>query len=281
MGVRLETASAVVRDLAPAGLQPTYVAVTALGETTVLLFGLSLLYWLGWRRETAAVVSYGFAGFGTVLALKAWFALPRPPAADALIAVGGYGFPSGHAIAAVVVYGGLALERGWHAEPPKAAGTVALVGAVGLSRVVLGVHYLGDVLVGFLAGAAVLAAAHRAAREDLAYGYGLGVAAAVVAVVLTGGGVRALGVLGACVGGALGARFVDPAAALGSWAERAVLVVVGLAFLLVVEAGAALLAGVALAAWLDDLVLVAGVLSLPALLARSGVTETTARLVGS
>lgn len=279
MNVRLESASAVLRDLVPAGLEPASVAVTALGGTTVLLSGLSLLYWLGWRRETAAVVSYGFVGFGTVLALKAWFALPRPPDAFAVIVAEGYGFPSGHAVAAVVVYGGLALERGWLDEPPKAAAAAALVAAVGLSRVVLGVHYLGDVLVGFAVGTVVLAVAYRLARENLARGYALGVAVAVPAIVLTGMGAQALGVLGACLGGIVGARYVDPAAALGSWVERGVVVVAGLAFVLAVQTGEALLAGVRLAAGADDLVLVVGVLALPAMLAETGITARVGSLV--
>jgi membrane-associated phospholipid phosphatase len=70
------------------------------------------------------------------------------------------GFPSGHATMSTLVYGGLALVHRRHvpSEGTVAAALAALVVlAVSLSRVVLGVHYLGDVLVGLLVGAVALA----------------------------------------------------------------------------------------------------------------------------
>jgi membrane-associated phospholipid phosphatase len=63
-------------------------------------------------------------------------------------------FPSGHAASAAA--GALALARVW---PPAAAPLTVLAALIALSRVALGVHYVGDVLAGILVGllAAILA----------------------------------------------------------------------------------------------------------------------------
>ena len=66
-----------------------------------------------------------------------------------------FSFPSGHAAAAMSV--AFIYANAW---PSLALPLIAVAGAVGLSRVFLGVHYLGDVLTGQLiavgTGAAVL-----------------------------------------------------------------------------------------------------------------------------
>jgi membrane-associated phospholipid phosphatase len=56
-------------------------------------------------------------------------------------------FPSGHAASAAA--GAAALARVW---PPAAAPLTVLAALIALSRVALGVHYVGDVLVGILVG---------------------------------------------------------------------------------------------------------------------------------
>jgi len=56
-----------------------------------------------------------------------------------------FSFPSGHAAAAMSVAAAYA-----HAFPQLAPAIVALAVAIGLSRVVLGVHFPGDVLIGQL-----------------------------------------------------------------------------------------------------------------------------------
>ncbi|MFC1643118.1 phosphatase PAP2 family protein [Myxococcota bacterium] len=71
----------------------------------------------------------------------------------------GYGFPSGHAFGAAAVY--LALAVGLACRWPRwrlpllAVAWVIVVG-VGVSRVYLGVHYLTDVVAGWLLGAATV-----------------------------------------------------------------------------------------------------------------------------
>ena len=62
---------------------------------------------------------------------------------------GGYAFPSGHAMVTATLWVLMALQRRSRVLWIVATFLTALVG---LSRVILGVHYLSDVLVGFLLG---------------------------------------------------------------------------------------------------------------------------------
>ena len=69
-------------------------------------------------------------------------AVARPrPTLDALTTAYGYSFPSGHAFHSVVVYG-----------------TILLAAGIGISRLALGVHYVSDVVGGWVLGAAWLSA---------------------------------------------------------------------------------------------------------------------------
>ncbi len=76
-----------------------------------------------------------------------------------------FSFPSGHAMVAygALLVAALPLLRG-RARTWATAVTVALVGAVGASRVVLGVHYPTDVAAGWLYGLTWLVVAAAAMR---------------------------------------------------------------------------------------------------------------------
>jgi membrane-associated phospholipid phosphatase len=78
---------------------------------------------------------------------KLGFARPRPPSADRLADVTSLSFPSSHAAGTVLTCGALCLvlnagRRGWFA-----CGLFAL--AIGISRVMLGVHWPSDVVAGW------------------------------------------------------------------------------------------------------------------------------------
>jgi len=70
----------------------------------------------------------------------------------------GPGFPSGHALGTTMVWGGVALilDQGTRRARAAVAGTV--VALVSLSRLVLGVHYAVDVVVGVALGLLALGA---------------------------------------------------------------------------------------------------------------------------
>lgn len=204
---RLEGASEVIREASPPLLTEGFALVTVLGSVPFLALLLVGLY-LGWDRETVGpVVGYGLVAAAVTIALKSGFALPRPPAPvrAAPVDPGSYGFPSGHAIASTVVYGGLLL-RDSAREYRLAAPAVALIALVGLSRVVVGVHYLGDVLAGHAVGLVLLAGLRWGVGERADHACLVAAAAAVAAVLLTGAATDSLLAFGASLGGAVAFR---------------------------------------------------------------------------
>jgi hypothetical protein len=261
---RLREASAAVRAAVPDSVVPAFEAVTALGSAQVAVVVLAVGYWLGRRRATAAVVAYSFATVAVVLVAKHALGLPRPPATLWVVPADGYGVPSGHAAAGAVVYGGLAAEYGWRLEdaPWRLVGTVALVALVAVSRVVLGVHYLGDALAGVGVGLAVLGGCRVLTGGDPVRAFLVATVAAVPAVIVAGATPETVGVLGATLAGAATLAVVD-VPRLESHRERVALVGVGGAGIV----GLALLGGpvatTLVGAIARQAVLVAGILLLP------------------
>jgi undecaprenyl-diphosphatase len=87
---------------------------------------------------------------------------PRPDLPDPIIHPFGKSFPSGHSMSSLVCYGAIYLVfapvlAGWHRRA-FAVATVALILCIGLSRLALGVHYVSDVVGGYVLGAAWLVA---------------------------------------------------------------------------------------------------------------------------
>ncbi|WP_435077003.1 phosphatase PAP2 family protein [Halococcus sp. AFM35] len=212
----------------PDVLLVVFALLTQLADVWFVLGLLTLLYWFGERapvslpRERGALlIALAFGGLSLVVVLKGFFALARPPMAgeasslryvpellhgaytNAATATG-YGFPSGHALTATVVWGGLAvvLDVGTRSRRALVAGSVIAV--VCLARLVLGVHYLVDVLAGVGIGLVYLAVVVKTARGRTRRAFGV---AAVVATGTLLGSVTADGAL------ALGAT----AGALVAW----------------------------------------------------------------
>lgn len=159
--------------------------LTQLGDAWFLLLATGVLYWQarGGRapaltatplRDCLLLVALLVGSYAAAAALKSVFALPRPPGAgtavlpvwlpsvvspvyESFVTADGYGFPSGHATTATAVYGGAAavLSAGARRTRYVAAGSVAVL--VALSRLVIGVHYLVDVVAGVFLGLGVLA----------------------------------------------------------------------------------------------------------------------------
>jgi undecaprenyl-diphosphatase len=103
----------------------------------------------------------GVGGIGLVIVTaKTVVGRSRPASPFALITEGGYSFPSGHATgtAAVALLCAWMLSRwvigSWPGRVAVWGIAIGVTGAVGFSRVYLGVHYVSDVLAGWLLGAA-------------------------------------------------------------------------------------------------------------------------------
>ncbi|MDY6779716.1 MAG: phosphatase PAP2 family protein [Halobacteria archaeon] len=176
--------------------------VTHLGDPGFLIVAVALFYWLNDRREGAFLVALGICALGLTVTLKNLFGLPRPPAELRAVAETGYGFPSGHALGSTVVWGGLAYfyDAGSRRSRYLAAGVLVLL--VSGSRVVIGVHYLVDVVAGFLLGASLLVAGIRATHRGPRPFFLIGVLLAFASVVVAGGTKESLVTLGTAVGSA-------------------------------------------------------------------------------
>ena len=136
---------------------PIMKGVTFLGNVEFYLLIMPLLFWcldlsLGIRIGILLLVSGGLNSI-----LKFTFGSPRPFWVSAqvqkLTEATGFGFPSGHAQSAASNWGLLAasIKKAW-------VTTLALIVIllIGLSRIFLGVHFLHDVLAGWLIGAVLL-----------------------------------------------------------------------------------------------------------------------------
>ena len=121
--------------------------------------------WRRGRRRHAlwAVVTIAVGG-GLDTPLKELIARARPVFADPVATAPGYSFPSGHALNTMMIAAG-AVALGWRATRGRPwhralllAGATALVLVTGFDRVGLGVHYVSDVVGGWLIGLAVVCA---------------------------------------------------------------------------------------------------------------------------
>lgn len=272
--MRLEAQSEAIRGVVPAEYADLVVAVTELGGTTALMVLLAVLFWCVDRRRSALVISYAVAGLALILSLKTLFALPRPPADAVLVPLEGeregYGFPSGHAFAATVVYGGLVSAYDRLGDRRAVTGAGVLIAAVSLSRVALGVHYLGDVLVGVALGIAFVAVMERLSRGDPTVGFAIALALAVPAVLVVGPTTDALLGLGGSIGGLLGSRRLVAQPELRSRLEGAALVVAGGGFVAAVRAAEPVVAAIEPALVVLYAGLLGGILLVPAAVRRLG-----------
>ncbi|GAB3024441.1 phosphatase PAP2 family protein [Natronobiforma cellulositropha] len=177
----IETAQSLVPEWA----LPVVELLTVLGDVWFLLLVGALAYWFGGRERGAYTFALVLGGLALVAATKAIFAVPRPPADLHLIATQTTSFPSGHATGTAIVYGALALtfdRVGTRRQRLVLAGVIVVV--VGLTRIVLGVHYAVDVIAGVALGVAYLVAVTRVARGDPRLAFGVGAAVAVVGTAL-------------------------------------------------------------------------------------------------
>lgn len=167
--VRLDTAAA--RDL-HRWVRGSPLLVTELKVLT--FFGSPPWLWLlvapaalfTWRRHHARLAVFLLvttAGGGLLdTAVKIAVDRPRPSLVDPVATAHGQSFPSGHSMSSTIVYGALVLVflpvLSRRLRPVLIGAAVVLVGAIGFSRLALGVHYISDVLGGYVLGMAWLAA---------------------------------------------------------------------------------------------------------------------------
>jgi undecaprenyl-diphosphatase len=133
----------------------------------LVLGGSSVYLWFKRRRRLVAfIVVTGLLGGLVDTAVKVWVNRPRPILENPVATAPENSFPSGHTMVSTIGYGILLLvfmpliPRKWRVAAVIAA--FLLVSLIGFARLALGVHYITDVVGGFVLGLAWLAAATAA-----------------------------------------------------------------------------------------------------------------------
>lgn len=183
-----------------------------LGDTWGMILAMGIAFWLFGRERLYATAGIVAVGAATKVLLSMVFQQTRPSGAGIVVYehLDVSSFPSGHVYATVGPWGLLAVLG------CIAFGAAALtVVLVGLGRLYLGTHYLGDVLGGIVFGAALVWVYHRLwpraggwlARRGFAFHAclaGAVVAAALAWIALVGGHPRRWEVVGILLGASLG-----------------------------------------------------------------------------
>lgn len=136
-----------------------WIFISSLVDRDLLIFAslVLILYCLYEKKHTFAALIFITSLGGVVLnkILKEIFQIPRP--AEPLISVGGYAFPSGHAMSAAIFYSLLILLfhkkiKNKIARISFIIANISIILLVGLSRIMLRVHTAYDVVGGFVIG---------------------------------------------------------------------------------------------------------------------------------
>ena len=120
----------------------------------IILTAILLVFWKDEKEKVFIPINLGAIALLNFI-LK--MAIKRNRPTDMLIKQGGYAFPSGHAMLSVAFYGFLCYLI-YRQVKNKALRIVLLIIMsllillIGFSRIYLGVHYLSDVLAGYLLG---------------------------------------------------------------------------------------------------------------------------------
>ncbi|WP_435334473.1 phosphatase PAP2 family protein [Haloarchaeobius sp. TZWWS8] len=181
--------------------------VTQFGDPWFLLLVASAVYLLGASRgiverpaDGAFVVAVAYGAFALTDVLKHAYRFPRPPGADTVtipewlpsalaglfrnLTTGtGYGFPSGHALGTTAVFCALAYKLSVGSSRTRWGVASLGIGVIAVSRLVLGVHFFVDLVVGVATGLAFLGAAIWVGDDDPTKVFGLAAVLGGIAVV--------------------------------------------------------------------------------------------------
>jgi undecaprenyl-diphosphatase len=146
--------------------------VTTLGSfwwlSLVVIAASVALLRVGRRRAVVFLVAASITDELLIRVVKALVGRPRPSLLAPVATATGKRFPSGHTMGATVVYGAVVLlfaaRRSPRVRRLAVVAWLVLVGSIAFTRLALGVHYITDVLAGFVLGCAWLALATAAFR---------------------------------------------------------------------------------------------------------------------
>ena len=123
--------------------------ITALGTFWICLVILGVALWRRWAELIGAALALGVTRL-VVTVLKSVIDRERPPVVDQLVHATGQAMPSGHSAnaACVAVFAMMVVPRlRWPA--------LVFAALVGLTRILLGVHWATDVIAGWAVGALI------------------------------------------------------------------------------------------------------------------------------
>lgn len=138
--------------------------VTRLANTETVIVALVLMMlgslWCNARKKEVALLTLN-VGIAAILekVIKLQFERLRPQPIVPHLYLSSYSFPSGHAMLSVCFYGFLFyfLSRQFpQARTAITIGAMCLAGLIGVSRFLLGMHYVSDVLGGYLVAIPIL-----------------------------------------------------------------------------------------------------------------------------
>lgn len=183
--------AAALADL-PAWAHTVLAGVTMLGAPLTLLSVATLVYWVSPQEleirhpKGARLAVATLVGLTLIPAAKAALAEPRPPMTLWAVTTDGYGLPSGHVTATATFSVGIALlsDRGESVQRwALAAGFIAVIA---FTRVGLGVHYVGDVVLGAILGTVSAFGIVELTRRRVPPGLFIAVGVASAGAVVTG-----------------------------------------------------------------------------------------------
>jgi membrane-associated phospholipid phosphatase len=147
----------LLRDLFPWAVD-VFKLITELGSNTIYLAIILVIFW-GVDKRIGKVTTFVYVGSSILnYWIKAIIKFPRPDPSQWWTSASNYSLPSGHAQSAATFYGWLSIKikRWW-----MFIIGIALIILVGVSRIYLGVHWLGDVLLGWGIGLVIVILAWR------------------------------------------------------------------------------------------------------------------------
>ncbi len=216
-----------VRDTFPEWTAFVWAFFSYFGSVWFVAPAVVLALYVGSRERFGPWLGTVMGGYALMVGTKGYFAVDRPdvgltiePASlpiglrhvyAPLVEVSSTSFPSGHAMAGTVVWAMLALELDVGTRRQRLIGAAAMVLAICVARVAVGLHFPIDVVVGvalaagFVGGILALRRVVRDRYDRHAETSAVFAAVAVVSIAafVVGGRVDAVALFGATIGGLL------------------------------------------------------------------------------
>lgn len=166
-----------IRDLFPEWMAIVFAFLSFFGSIYFVAPVIVLGYWWLDHRRFVDWIAFAFGGYAIMVAIKGLTDVSRPPVGPAidpaslptvvrivyepLLIIDTTSFPSGHAIAATIVWTMFYLETDIASERIRGVIAIGMIGLVSLARVAGGIHFPIDVIAGVAIGAVYLVLAFQ------------------------------------------------------------------------------------------------------------------------